>query len=133
MIQLSIERTQLQLGEAVRGVALWTPEAGENPRHVFAKVLWRTEGRGIVNTATLWEQRVPAAGLPIQIPIDVALPLDGPISYDGNLLRILWEVVVGLDLPMRKDPEERVRLLVLPRSIAAGPFVETPVPERAPW
>lgn len=138
MIQLSLNRTQLQLGEAVQGNASWTPESGENPRNFYVKLQWRTEGRGTVNSAIVWEQKVPAMGMPLQIPINASLPVDGPVTYNGNLIRIIWEVIAGLDVAMRQDPVEVQMLTVMPRQLVQGsfgetPVGETPVPERPPW
>ena len=118
MIQIALERYEVELGDVLRGTATWMPEAGESPRTFYVKLRWRTEGRGTTQEATLWEQRATPTGAPIQIPFAVPLPLDGPPSYDGNLIRIIWELVAGLDVAMRADPTETERLVVRARRLA---------------
>lgn len=116
MIQIQIDQEEAMVGERVTGRVLWQPE-GEVPRALTVRVGWRTEGRGSTATGTIWEQRVPSPSAPMQIPFDAAIPLDGPISYDGRLIRILWEASVQLDLPLRADPVERQRFVVWPRPV----------------
>ena len=117
MMRIALERSEYELGDIVRGSALWTPEAGESPRAFYVRLGWRTEGRGSAHEATLWEQRVPPTGMPMEIPFAVPFPPDWPPSYDGNLIRVIWELVAGLDVALRGDPTERVVLRLLPRRL----------------
>ncbi len=117
MIQIALNQQQFQLGDPVRGTATWTPESGEAPRAFFVTVGWRTEGRGTDHREILWQQRVPPTGMPIQIPFELLLPLDGPTTYNGHMIRIIWEVTAGLDVPLRRDPGEIAVLSVAPRRL----------------
>ena len=117
MMQIALDRYEVELGDVVRGSATWTPEAGESPRAFYVKLRWRTEGRGTPHEATLWEQRATPTGAPPQIPFAVPLPTDWPPSYDGSLIRIIWEVVAGLDIALRADPTEKEVFSVAPRRL----------------
>ena len=49
------------------------------------------------------------------MPFDFTIPLTGPLSYDGKLFRVVWEVVGRADLPFAIDEVETKAFTVMPR------------------
>ncbi|MFM1841715.1 MAG: hypothetical protein RLZZ490_448 [Cyanobacteriota bacterium] len=92
MITLELNQDQFFPGQMVRGDCYW--QAPEETRSCSAKLSigWRTEGRGDVehNWFTQTITLVPQ----MAVPFEWEIPLNVPLSYDGELIRILWEVVV---------------------------------------
>ena len=83
------------------------------PKEAKVELLWYTEGRGtcdrkIIDTLSLDPKQL-ALGLPL--PFTLQTPYEGPISYNGALLRILWSVKVSIALPgMLSKKEEETQL-----------------------
>ncbi len=120
MITISMEQDgPIAVGGGISGRAMWVPERQVQVRGLVAQVRWRTEGRGIVNNAVVWQQTTPVGmvviGSPVEIAFAATLPADGPVSYNGTLLRIIWEVEVHADIPMAADEQAALPFIVVPR------------------
>lgn len=104
-------------GEVVHGSVRITPDGDLNCRHVYARLQWRTEGRGDEDKQVVAEQDLYQgelrAGMPRQYPFGLRLP-DQPWSYAGQLVRIVWEVEVTLDIPFARDPRAAVPIVMRP-------------------
>ena len=64
------------------------------PKQVTVELLWRTEGRGTrdrqtIDTCSINPQQL-TLGLPI--PFTVQTSYEGPVTYNGSLFRIIWEI-----------------------------------------
>ncbi|MGD2057529.1 MAG: hypothetical protein PVF85_00475 [Anaerolineales bacterium] len=103
--------------EAVHGSVQITPENDLNCRHVYARLHWRTEGRGDEDKQVVAEQDLYQgelrAGLPRQFGFSLRLP-DQPWSYAGQLVRIVWELEVTLDIALARDPRASVPIVMRP-------------------
>jgi hypothetical protein len=119
VITITLDRNVLTAGETVAGTATWQPDRPVNPRAIVISAAWRTEGRGDTSRGHAGEVRFPVGpeGFPplVTLPFQFVLPPDGPISYDGKIIRILWELVVRIDLPMAVDETYAVPFQVLAR------------------
>ncbi len=76
-----------------------------NPRRVIIRVGWYTQGRGDRDQGVHWEQVVhqgPMSGHH-EFPFQLQLP-EGPLTYNGSLIQIRWQVEVQFDLAWRRDP-----------------------------
>src|SRR5471030_2511064 len=98
MIRLEVTQESVRTGERVTGVALWSSSNAKAPRDFRVTCRWRIEGKGrrkdnVIDTA--------AGGN--QVAFDFEIPLSGPLSYDGQLFRIIWEVVVTAYMPFARD------------------------------
>ncbi len=86
-----------------------------NPRRVILRVKWYTEGKGDRDEEILWEEVVHQGPLQggEEFPFQVQLP-QGPLSYYGHLIKIVWAVELQLDLAWRRDPkfEHRFQLVL---------------------
>lgn len=109
----------LPVGERVQGQVIWTPERAKQPRGIKIMLGWRTEGRGSTDRRVVSEVTMPvgqmSVGLPVQLPFDLMLPPEGPVSYNGNLLRIIWEVRVEIDEPWAINEKAAAPFVVVPR------------------
>jgi hypothetical protein len=92
MITIELNQEIFIPGQMVRGECYW--QAPEETRSQSAKLSigWRTEGRGDVehNWYTQNLELIPQ----MAVPFEWEIPLKAPPSYDGELIRILWEVTV---------------------------------------
>jgi|HigsolmetaAR201D_1030396.scaffolds.fasta_scaffold04321_3 hypothetical protein len=124
MIEIQIRGTgTFAAGEQVTGQIIWTPQSDKQPRGIHVTLAWRTEGRGTRDSrevATTSLQVPPIiAEMPVSLPFAIDLPYDGPISYSGMLLSIIWEVRVRVDLPWAIDEKFAAPLIVMPREKSA--------------
>lgn len=118
MIDIQISQTQIEIGEQVKAQVSWQVD-GRQPDGVTIEVGWRTEGRGTVNEGVVGKHAVEISdddsfAAPWK-GIETTIPLDAPVSYDGDLIRILWAVHVRLDIPWAKDEKAEEQFRVLPR------------------
>ena len=56
----------------------------------------------MTNSASVWQQWVPAPHAALGQSVELALPADGPYSYEGDCVSYSWAVVV------RRVGEKRV-------------------------
>jgi len=115
MIRIVLSEETVRNGERVKGSVTWQADGSKTPRSIEVVCRWRTEGKGtkrqeIVDTVA--RENPPSEAV---IPFDVAIPLYGPLSYDGKLLRVIWEIAVNADLPMARDQHEVKAFSVVPR------------------
>lgn len=89
MLRISLRETALSPGAYLEGTCQWLPDPDEKNKKARLMVGWRTEGRGDVDRATIYEQEIFRDSV---TPFTCQIPLTGPYSYDGQLLRIIWEV-----------------------------------------
>lgn len=120
MIEIQLDRDTFKLGETVKGQAIWNFPKGKKYKAGCVQLLWRTEGRGsidqeLVQTISLTID--PDAVLPQVFPFAFLIPPMSPISYDGQLLRILWQVLaypISSGIQFRPQSTQ-IPIQVLPR------------------
>lgn len=107
-------------GAVVQGSVQITPEGDLNCRHVFARLQWRTEGRGDEDKAIAAEQDLfqglLPGGLARHYSFNLRLP-DRPWSYAGQLVRIVWEVEVSIDVAFARDPSSSAAIVMRPGEV----------------
>ena len=93
-------------GETISGEALIIPDGDIRCKNVYARLQWRTEGRGDRDQGKVDElvlaQGPLKAGLPVQVSLNFILP-DSPWSYAGHYISIVWEIAIVIDIPFAKD------------------------------
>ena len=115
MIEFS--QSEVATGARVKGNVKWT-SGGKPPQALVIVLAWRTEGPGETDSRVLQQVRhelAPATAGSVTRSFDFEIPADGPVSYDGTLLRSLWEVAVLADIPWALDEFEHASFRVLPR------------------
>ncbi len=116
MIDIHLNEITLEVGDRVLGSCLWTPSPQENTKQSLQLTVgWRTEGRGDKDQETLYETIVKPS---TKCYFDCKIPQAGPVTYDGQLIRIIWEVSVTCSqwLGIKKN-QEKTFFLVVPRQI----------------
>ncbi len=95
MISIELKQNQVSPGQILRGDCYWQTNSDKEFQPATLKIGWRTEGRGSVDKDQ-FSQKIKLASL-VSVPFEYEIPLNGPLSYDGQLIRIIWEVVVQTD------------------------------------
>ncbi len=91
MIHYQLNESIFTLGETVAGSCEWLPSGQESGRKAKLTVGWITEGRGDVDRGNLYAVEL----IPQRLArFSCKIPLSAHPSYDGELLRIIWEVRV---------------------------------------
>jgi hypothetical protein len=90
MIHLTLDQTTVAVGSRLAG----TLTCEQVPKQATLDLRWYTEGRGtrdrqIIQSLTLNPEKI-FTGKPLHFELQI--PDEGPITYNGSLLRILWEV-----------------------------------------
>ncbi len=108
-------------GEPVSGDIVIRSEEFLNCRGVVVSLGWQTEGRGNKDSETVWEQRVHSGPIErgeTRIRFAAPLPAEGPMSYAGRYINIVWRVAARIDLAWKRDPvAEKVIYAVLPEPV----------------
>lgn len=109
----------LRVGDSFQGTATVTTKADVKLNSVEVQLLWKAHGRGSGNEGVVDRKTPPdkelSAGRELKIPFSFTVPLDAPVSYDGEYVKISWFLRTYLDIPWAIDDEESYPLLVLPR------------------
>ena len=105
-------------GGAVSGRVRILADEPVNCRGVRLTVGWHTEGRGDRDEGKVHEETVHEGELPTgdhTFPFSARLPQEGPISYAGHYINIVWRATAHIDLAWRRDPTaEKVFYVALP-------------------
>ena len=114
MITLEIDRRVAVVGDTLRARASWQHD--KTPKEVRVELRWYTEGRGDTNSAVADRVVVDRAQGPIPPSLEATLtvPTNGPITYDGVMIRVRWQVRATLGIRWGRDPRAEVPLLVRP-------------------
>jgi hypothetical protein len=103
------------VGDIVRGRVDWYTD-GRAPKGVSAQLEWGTQGRGTRNVGVQGRVRHDGESGPIPPSFDFQFPIppEGPMSYDGRLLRVLWQVTARIEIPWGRDENAGVAFRVVP-------------------
>ncbi len=112
-MSLELDAPVTECGETLAGTATWGPLA-EVPRRLVVRLCWVAEGQGDSDRRHLGEVAFDGSASGSE-PFELDVPAGGPISYDGNLFQVRWEVELRLDRRLRADPSVAVPVTVLPR------------------
>ena len=101
---IEFDRPEVEAGGVVAGTVTW-PRPQEAPSNPVAWLVWRLaildharidfDGGSAIEDYTVVEMLRLAAGSAFRF----TLPAAGPVSYDGKLFRVFWEVVAGTESP----------------------------------
>jgi Arrestin (or S-antigen), N-terminal domain len=124
MIDIRLHHNQVMAGETLTGSFSFYPDSQKTVKEAIASIGWRTEGRGTVDQGKVQEitfDPTHFANGSGSVPFKFQLPSECPISVDGQLIRIIWEVSVKLDIAgiFAKDHKHSQVFRVLPRQVNA--------------
>ncbi len=109
-------------GDTVRGWLRVDLPADSRMRGISIELKWQTEGRGTVDECVVgkvsWVETQLPASPPFELPFELHIPANGPVSYHGNLLSIVWTLRANIDIPWAIDVGESREITVLPRGAA---------------
>ncbi|MDH3679310.1 MAG: hypothetical protein OEV40_05095 [Acidimicrobiia bacterium] len=121
-LQVDLESGIAEVGGRFRGRLRRAGElddlAGDDDQPVRAVRLtlrYVTEGRGDTDSQVIGQLEFPVDTYG-RLDTDFQLPVPpaGPISYDGRLIRVLWELEARVDVKLRRDRSTSIPLLVIP-------------------
>jgi hypothetical protein len=119
--ELRVERQELRRGDRVAVVATGEGELEVGLPCTQSYNVWRRMGNDsrsrVTDSASVWEQWVPAPHGALGQRVELALPADGPYSYEGDCVSVGWAVVVRR--VGEKRAAEPVPLWVAPRGCAS--------------
>jgi hypothetical protein len=138
---LTLANTSTELGGRFRGQVVRTGELDDRAdtsrsrvRGVRARLQYRTEGRGTTNGASVDEVTLAADEFGrVNSAFELVVPAQAPISYDGLLIRLIWEIEAVVDIRSRIDTTQRYPVLVLPTNgfgVYQGPHPLRPQRDR---
>ena len=117
MIRVEFSQEKVRNGDSLTGRVVWTASGKKQPRKIEAICRWRIEGKGR-RKETIVDQELGldvGSRTEVSVPFDFTIPLPGPLSYDGKLFRVIWEIVGRADLPFAIDEVETKVFTVVPR------------------
>ncbi len=125
MIRVDLTTNAFALGDRVKGKAVWNAGGTKHPRKIEVMCRWRIEGKkkedSVIDVRT--EERTESRS-EIVIPFDFEIPFDEPVTYDGKLFRIIWEIVARADMPFASDEIDAKVITVKPPVWTADQFRE---------
>jgi hypothetical protein len=99
-------------GDWLEGRCQWFPEPNDRNKKAILTVGWRTEGRGNVDQKVIQELAIqPEESTSFRCQI----PCDAPCSYDGELIRIIWEVKVEIKGRFKSKSTSEIFQVVPPK------------------
>ncbi|MEB3229082.1 MAG: hypothetical protein VKJ27_11945 [Synechocystis sp.] len=125
MLTIELNQDSFFPGQMLRGECHWSapPETRSCPAKL--SLGWRTEGRGDVDHD--WYTQTMTLVPQMAVPFEWEIPAKAPLSYDGELIRILWEVVVISQRDSRLPKAFTARMEAIlanhdPKHVAIKPF-----------
>lgn len=121
-LAVEVERGIVEVGGSVSGQLRLASElddlateSSQRVRAVRVSLRFTTEGRGDTDERSVAELEFPVDhNGRVEARFDLTVPHDGPISYDGRLVRVRWEVEARIDVKLRRDPTTHIPVLVIP-------------------
>ncbi len=115
-IHLEIPGTGLKPGEHLRGQAAWNLAA--TPEKLEIRLFWYTRGRGTRDVEVVERRTVARPGITGEEAFAFHLP-DGPYSFSGKLISVIWAVELVAD---EETVGERAEFILAPdrREILLG-------------
>jgi hypothetical protein len=123
-LTVSLDHDIAEIGATFRGLISRAPVDGETNDQTLGKVRavrialnYATSGRGDVDSKShaMVEFPVDEYGL-VSAEFSLAVPADGPISYDGGLIRVGWFIETRTDRQLASDDKLSIDVLVIPRN-----------------
>ncbi len=84
-------------------------------RAVQIALVMTTEGRGDVDSERIGENSLPVDeyGMADGV-VNLAVPTDAPVSYDGALIRVVYRIEARTDIRLGRDQQSSAEVLVVP-------------------
>jgi hypothetical protein len=114
MLQISLDNSIMELGQPITGQVSWqSGKSSSQPLKI--KVGWRREGRGSKQQQTVTTLELGQLFSGCAVPFRCDLPYKAPISFDGKLFRVIWEVSAEAQTGIWGGETQTVPIQVIPR------------------
>lgn len=114
MIYITVDDSVVELGKSVSGQISWQSNKSlQKPPTV--KVLWHVEGRGNKKKQTVAMQELGKLSTGSVISFCLDLPGTAPVSFDGKLFRVIWEVLVEIPGGLLGGTTQATPIQVVPK------------------
>lgn len=123
-LTLTLDHDIAEVGTTFTGHMSRSPVDGQTNDKTLGKVRavrislkYETSGRGDLDSKSfgVLEFPVDEYGM-ISTNFALEVPADGPISYDGGLIRVGWQIEARSDRQLAPDDKLSVEVLVIPRN-----------------
>ncbi len=107
-------------GEPIAGEVVVDAVEPVQARGLLLELLWYTKGKADPEQQQLWQRRLhegPIPAGPHRYRFELTLP-DGPASYEGQLVSVVWEFRLWIDMALRRDPGIAQPIWLLPATTA---------------
>lgn len=114
MIDITVDNSVVELGKSVSGQISWqSNKSSQKPLTV--KVIWHVEGRGNKKKQTVAMSELGKLSSGNVIPFCLDLPNTAPVSFDGKLFRVIWEVLVEIPGGLLGGTTQTTPIQVVPK------------------
>ena len=119
---VTLAAEKLEVGQTVRGTVVF-----DEPQEKFARangvrleVFAEVSGSGTGEKVEVFNQLISEGAVrsPSQLGFEVALPVNGPCSFEGRYVKILWKVKASVDVDWAIDPKSVAVFRLVPKSAA---------------
>ena len=123
MIRIDLKSDSIAIGEHITGQAVWQSSGSKQPRKIEVVCRKRLQGkkRTSSDVSSTTEENI-GTRTQIAVPFDFEIDFIEPVSYDGKLFRVVWEIVATVDLPFAADEEETKVFTVKPAAWTAEQY-----------
>jgi hypothetical protein len=99
VIAIELEKDTVEAGDFVAGRIHWVREGDRSVTRILVDIAWRTDGGGNIASGVGRVTLVPVRkhqrdGL---FPVRLLIPYEGPISFEGELISMSWQLRVRVD------------------------------------
>ncbi|MFV0260424.1 MAG: hypothetical protein ACK5PP_18480 [Acidimicrobiales bacterium] len=133
---LTVESGLVELGGRLRGQLIRTANTPTGSG-LFVELRYRTHGDGTVISGQAVRLNLPNDTVgATAFPLEITVPDNVPISYDGKVIQVTWELRAAIDQRLRPDTHAAVPILVVPKggySLYRQPHPLRLAPGRSPW
>lgn len=109
----------LRVGETIAGKVTVTAPDEIKLNALTVALVWMAHGKGNTDSIELGKVdtgiKLLEAGRSKELTFSFTVPENGPVSYEGEYVKISWSIRVYLDIPWAIDDQDDFPLLVRPR------------------
>ncbi|MCA1993075.1 MAG: hypothetical protein LDL41_13715 [Coleofasciculus sp. S288] len=113
MLYLTLKDSVVELGKSVTGQVTWQSSQPSQPLTV--KLGWHTEGRGSKQKQTVVTLELGQLSASDVRSFQCHLPREVPVSFDGKLFRVIWELRAEVRVGILGSKKQTVPIRVIPR------------------
>lgn len=114
MLHVTLRNSLVELGKPLTGQVSWQ-SSQSSPQPVTIKLGWHTEGRGSKQKQTIVTLDLGQLSARDVRSFECELPREAPVSFDGKLFRVIWEVRAEVRAGILGSKKQTIPIRVIPR------------------